>query len=314
MSQKLELVADCEVPERLDTYLAGELEEVSRSKIKSWCKESLVFVDGKVRKGSYTVAEGAKIIIAVPHEPEQETIEGEDLPLDIVFEDDHLVVINKAPGMVVHPGAGIHSGTLVHALVYHFQHLATRGGATRPGIVHRLDKGTSGLILVAKTDVAHQGLSRQWQDREVTKVYQTLVWGVPEPARGELETHIGRHPRFRQMMTADVEGGRYAHTRYKVVEAYPEAAMVNVHILTGRTHQVRVHLAHLGHPVVGDALYGKGRHKNLLKSFAAMPQYPMLHAAMLSFRHPVTGAQTTFKQEPPPAFLKCAQILSSWPY
>ncbi len=309
----IRLTAALDEPERLDLYLADHLEEVSRSKVKRWCQEGLVRVDGRVRKGSYTLAEGAEIEVAVPPERDMARIEPEDIPLDVIHEDDAIVVINKAAGMVVHPGAGVYAGTLANALAFHFKKLAERGGSLRPGIVHRLDKGTTGVILVAKTDEAHLRLTEQWQSGAVTKVYQALVWGRPDPAEGELVTHIGRHPRHRQMMAAEVEGGRRAHTRYKVLEAYPEAAKLNVHILTGRTHQIRVHLAHLGCPVVGDALYGLQRHKNLAGAFPDMPDRPMLHAALLRFRHPLTGAEVTYKQPPPPPFLACAAALAQWP-
>lgn len=314
MTEKLELVVESQIPDRLDAYLASELEEVSRSRIKSWCKQERVAVDGEIRKGSYPIHKGMHILINVPEPRQMDSIQGEAIPLDIIYEDDDIVVINKVSGMVVHPGAGIWSGTLVHALVYHFGAITTRGGTQRPGIVHRLDKGTSGIILVAKTDVAHQTLTNQWQEGTVTKVYQALVWGVPDPASGEVISHIGRHPRYRQMMAAEVERGRWSKSRYKLTESYPEAAKLNVHILTGRTHQVRVHLAHLGHPVVGDALYGKGRHKNLARTFTEMPNHPMLHAALLRFNHPRTGEETTFKQDPPRAFTRCTTQLAVWPF
>lgn len=313
MSELIELTVPEGVRERLDVFLADELEEFSRSQVKGWCKQGLVQVDGRPAKGSMRVSGDEKIEMTVPEAQDLEHITPENIPLEIVAEDDAIIVINKPPGMVVHPGAGVFSGTLVHALAWHFDKLSDHGGELRPGIVHRLDKGTSGLILVAKTNEAHRELQRQWQERTVTKVYQTLVWGVPKEGEGELETQIGRHPRFRQMMAAQVPKGRLSTTRYKVAVAYPEASKVNVHILTGRTHQVRVHMAHLGHPVVGDALYGRNRHKNLLKSFEQMPAYPMLHAALLRFCHPTDGREMTFKLPPPADFLACEKILSKWP-
>jgi len=300
--------------ERLDVCLSELMDGVSRSKTKHWCKSSLVKVDGRVRKGSFLVTEGCEIEVQVPEDKTLSSIVPEDIPLEIIHEDDHIVVVNKVAGMVVHPGAGVYSGTLVHALAFHFDKLAHRGGHLRPGIVHRLDKGTSGIILVAKTDEAHAHLTKQWQDGEVTKVYKALVWGRPEPAEGEVSTHIGRHPKFRQLMAAETPGGRLSLSRFKTVQTFEEAALVNVHILTGRTHQVRVHLAHIGHPVVGDAMYGKNRHKNLAKSFTEMPDHPMLHAALLRFRHPKTNEPMTFKQKVPSDFAACAEALSRWPY
>ena len=314
MKEMLELMVPSAGHHRLDVFLADELPEISRSKIKKWCKDGLVLVDGSRRKGSYLVHGGEAIRVAVPEVEVTEKIEPEDIPLEIVYEDDAIVLVNKAPGMVVHPGAGVYSGTLVHALAWHFEHLATRGGALRPGLVHRLDKGTSGLILVAKTDAAHAELTRQWQEGTVTKVYQALVWGVPDPGEGEIETHIGRHTKYRHLMAADTAAGRWSKTRYKLVDGFSEAAQVNVHILTGRTHQVRVHMAHLGHPVVGDALYGKNRHKNLSRTFLEMPDRPMLHAGLLRFQHPLTGKELTFKLELPEDFTACAARLKKWPY
>lgn len=313
MAERIELTVPEEAGDRLDMFLSLELEEVSRSKVKSWCKEGRVQVDGRARKGSFNLTGGEQIAIDVPDEPAMDHIVPEDIPLDVVYEDDAIVVINKASGMVVHPGAGVYSGTLVHALAHRFGQMADAGGEMRPGIVHRLDRGTTGLILTARTDDALRKLTQQWQENTVTKVYQALVWGVPDPDRGDLETLIGRHPRFRQMMTADVAEGRKAISRYKVAAAYPEAARVNVHIITGRTHQIRVHMAHLGHPVIGDALYGRNRHKNLARKFEEMPDHPMLHAALLRFKHPVTGEEMTFKQQPPADFQQCEKIIADWP-
>lgn len=314
MQEPTELTVEDGTKERLDTYLAQEFPDISRTKLKSWCSDGHILVDGHVRKGSFTLHGGEHLVLDPPEEPDQDTLTPEDLPLEVVHEDDDLILINKAPGMVVHPGAGVSKGTLANALAFHFSKLSQTGGAQRPGIVHRLDKGTSGLILVAKTDQAHANLSQQWQAGEVTKVYQALVWGVPDPSEGEIETHIGRHPRYRHKMAAEVEGGRWSKSRFKVTEAFTEAAKVNVHILTGRTHQIRVHMAHLGHPVVGDAMYGKNRHSSFSKSFEAMPDHPMLHAALLSFRHPSSGETMTFKQEPPEDFQACAKALTGWPF
>lgn len=313
MNEPTYLTVETDIPQRLDQWLAETLSSFSRSKVKGWCMDGLVLVDDLPRKGSYTVHDGDQVELTIPEERTLEAIIPEEIPLDVIFEDDHIVVINKEPGMVVHPGAGVWSGTLVHALAWHFKDLSNRGGILRPGIVHRLDKGTSGLILVAKTDLAHANLSQQWQDQEVTKVYKTLVWGIPDPAEGEIKSNIGRHPKQRQMMAAEVEGGRFAHSRYKIVEQWEEAACLNVHILTGRTHQIRVHLTHIGHPVIGDAMYGKSRHRNLAKTFEAMPDRPMLHAALLRFKHPETGEPLTFKKEPPADFRSCAANLARWP-
>ncbi|MCB1052165.1 MAG: RluA family pseudouridine synthase [Acidobacteria bacterium] len=300
---------------RLDQFLAAQLPQWSRTKIKELIVDQKVLVDGQPRKASYLLNEGSSITAELPEDPERITqLTPEAIPLEILHEDDAILVINKPAGMVVHPGTGVYSGTLAHALVHHFAQLSQVGGALRPGIIHRLDKGTTGIILVAKTDAAHLNLTQQWQAGTVTKVYQGLVWGIPNPETGEVESHIGRHPSDRKRMAAEVEKGKQAISRYKVVEAYAEAAKVNVHILTGRTHQIRVHMAHLGHPVIGDALYGGQRHRHLKKSFPHMPEHPMLHAALLRFRHPVTDAELTFKAEPHAAFLRCIENLKAWPY
>jgi len=299
--------------DRLDIVLAQLVPELSRSRIKQLCKEDKARVNGVVRKASFQVQYGDQIEFEIVKNPlEQLEIHPEDIPLDIVHEDESILVINKPAGLVVHPGAGVYNGTLVNALVHHFESLATRGGEQRPGIVHRLDKGTSGLILVAKTDQAHHHLSTQWMDGGVTKVYQALVWGTPEEERGEIITYMGRHPKDRKRMTAEVENGKRAHSRYKVVASYPEASKINVHILTGRTHQIRVHMLHLGHPVIGDALYGGNRHRHLKTAFLEMPDFPMLHAGLLRFQHPTSGETCTFKQEPPKEFNACESILKTW--
>lgn len=314
MSDEICLMVTTTEPCRLDVYLNSCFEELSRSKFKTWCMEGLISVNGVVRKASHQVSFGDCIRFCLPQDPTQHEIIPEDLPLDVVFEDAHIVVINKPAGMVVHPGAGVHSGTLVHALMYHFGSLSRLGGDMRPGLVHRLDRGTSGLILVAKTDPAHADLAQQWQDRRVTKVYQALVWGHPEPERDSMTTHLGRDPRDRKRMAAEVAGGKIAVSRYKTVARFPEASQLNVQILTGRTHQIRVHLSHLGHPVVGDALYGGRTHQAMAKRFSAMPSWPMLHAGLLRFRHPGDQTERTFKIEPPDAFHRCVNALSRFPY
>jgi 23S rRNA pseudouridine1911/1915/1917 synthase len=300
--------------ERLDIVLSQFLPELSRSRIKQLCQNGKACVNSEVRKASFKVQSGDRIEFEIVKSPlEDLEIKPENIPLDILYEDDDILVINKTSGLVVHPGAGIYSGTLVNALVFHFGQLTTRGGDLRPGIVHRLDKGTSGLLLVAKTDTAHFKLSQQWMNGKVPKVYPALVWGKPDPESGEIITMIGRHPKDRKRMTAEVEGGKRAHSRYKVTDSYPEASRLNVHILTGRTHQIRVHLLHLGFPVIGDALYGGNRHRHLKDAFPGMPDHPMLHAAMLRFQHPVTGEPLTFKIQPPVDFLACEQALKAWP-
>jgi len=298
---------------RLDQFLAAQHPEHSRTTMRQWLAEGRVLVNGQQRKASFALAEGQSVQVDAPENEAPSELTPENIPLSIVYEDETLLIIDKAAGMVVHPGSGVRSGTLAHALLHHFQQLSRLGGPQRPGILHRLDKGTTGLILVAKNDPAHLNLSAQWQAGDVTKVYQALVWGAPNEDHCEVESHIGRHPTDRKRMAAEVPGGRYAHSRFKVVERYQEAARVNAHILTGRTHQIRVHLAQLGHPVVGDALYGGKIHRGLRASFPAMPDHPMLHAGLLRFRHPLSGEPMSFKLEPPAAFQACAAALAHWP-
>lgn len=220
------------------------------------------------------------------------TVEPEDIPLEIVYEDDDLVVVNKPAGMVVHPSPGHGSGTLVHALLGRGGGLSAAGGATRPGIVHRLDMGTSGLIVVARNDVAHRSLAAQLRDRTLSRIYLAIVRGSLKDEAGELEGPIGRHPRERKRM-AVVAGGRFARTRYQVVERKRTHTLLRCELDTGRTHQIRVHLAALGHPVAGDDEYG-GREPGAGR--------PMLHAWRLRLRHPRTGEDMTFEVPPPEDF------------
>ncbi len=314
MSQPIKLKVRTKWSERLDAYLTNELDEYSRTKIKALCKKGLVEVDGIARKGSYSVSDGQLISCPLPEVELPIDVIPQNIALDIIYEDDAVLVLNKEAGMVVHPGSGIKDGTLVNALVFHFSALSQVGGAIRPGLVHRLDRGTTGLMVVAKTDAAHAALTSSWQSGLVTKVYQALVWGVPNPDHGEMESRIGRHPTDRKRMTADTENGKYAHSRYKTVEAYTEAARVNIHILTGRTHQIRVHMASIQHPVVGDAMYGGRRHQALSKKFEDMPIYPMLHAGLLKFPHPTHGEEMNFRLPASGQFEQVAAALTKWPY
>ena len=226
--------------------------------------------------------------------PEAYVVEAgaEQIPLDVVYEDEDLAVIDKPAGMVVHPAPGHYTGTLVHALLGRGGDWSAVGGASRPGVVHRLDKGTSGLIVVARNDFSHRALSAQLKDRSLSRTYLAIVRGRVKADAGELEGPIGRHPRERKRM-AVVEGGRFARTRYEVVERRRTHTLLRCELETGRTHQIRVHLATLGHPVAGDAEYG-GREDGL--------ERPMLHAWRLRLRHPRTGAEMTFDVAPPPDF------------
>lgn len=287
-----------ELPEgerpRLDRYLVAHFPGFSRSVLQRWIAEGLVEVDGRPAKASQKVVEGQHIRVAVPP-PAPEDLVPEPRPLDILYEDAGLVVLNKPPGEVVHPAPGHSTGTLVQALLAHCTDLTGVGGRLRPGIVHRLDKDTSGVLLVAKNDRAFCALQEQFRAREVRKVYLALVHGHPRAPAGRIEAPIGRDPRSRQRM-AVMSGGRPAVTRYRVLRPVGAYTLVLAQPVTGRTHQVRVHLAFLGHPVAGDPLYGPRR-----ASFPFPRQF--LHAWRLGFRHPSTGEWLEVRA-PLPADLK----------
>ena len=242
---------------RLDAYLAARIKDWSRARIQRLIEDGDVLVNGRTAKSSYKLRADDEIEVELT--PLASTaFTPEDIPLDIVYEDDELIVVNKPAGLVVHPAAGISAGTLANALAYHFHQLSTRGGAVRPGIVHRLDKDTSGLIVVAKSEAAHENLADQFRAREVFKSYVALVHGRVEQESGRIEEPIARDPRNRTRMSV-VRGGRPALTLYRVRRRYTRFTLLDVEIKTGRTHQIRVHLQWLKHPVVGDAVYGGGR-------------------------------------------------------
>ncbi len=255
-------------------------------------RDGAVTVNGRPARASARVAVG-DVVEYVQAEPRATAkASAEDIALDVVYEDPDLVVVNKAAGMVVHPAPGHHSGTLVHALLGLGGRWSSAGGETRPGIVHRLDKGTSGLIVVARTDAVHRELAAQLSDRTLSRTYLAIVRGRLKADAGVLEGPIGRHPRERKRM-AVIAGGRHARTRYQVVERRRTHTLLRCDLDTGRTHQIRVHLAELGHPIAGDAEYG-GRE--------AGADRPMLHAWRLRLRHPRTGAEMSFEAPPPPDF------------
>jgi len=277
--------------ERLDKAISTQAPDLSRAVAQRLIKDGAVTVNGRFSKPSYRVQVGDEIVAHIPIElPEQ--VLPEDIPLDIIYEDDVLLVIDKPAGMVVHPGAGHTSGTLVNAVLAHCPHVTDIGGADRAGIVHRLDKDTSGLILVAKDEATRAALQRQFKRRQVAKTYLALVEGQVQPREGIIEAPIGRNKRQRKQM-AVVRKGREAQTTYRAVEVFPNHTLLEVRPHTGRTHQVRVHLAWLGYPLVGDAVYGY-RRQRLLKS------RHFLHAAQLRFTHPATGEEVTFEAPLPP--------------
>ena len=275
--------------ERLDIILSKD-GELSRSRAAALIKDGRVMINGQVEtKPSFKAETGTVIRLDMP-DVKPAKAEAQDIPLEILYQDAHLAVVVKPCGMVVHPAAGNDDGTLVNALLYHLDSLSGIGGEMRPGIVHRLDKDTSGLLLVAKNDAAHAALSRQLSDREMEKHYRAIVYGKMKAPEGVIEKPIGRSKTDRKKMAVD-ENGRWAKTEWKVLKEYPDRTLLDVHIITGRTHQIRVHMASIGHPVLGDALYGHKR----------MPDAPrlMLHAYSLAFTHPVTGERMKFTAECP---------------
>jgi 23S rRNA pseudouridine1911/1915/1917 synthase len=311
--------------ERLDRFLGRAAAErrvaLSRTRLKALIEAGEIRVDGAVaRDPSMRLADGARIDFEAP-EAEESPLLGEDLPLDVVYEDEHLIVINKPAGLVVHPAPGHAAGTLVNALIGHCgASLSGIGGIRRPGIVHRLDKDTSGLLAVAKTDAAHRGLADLFADHgrsgSLEREYLALVWGGFDAAAGKVDAAIARHPRHREKMaTASEERGRRAVTHWRLVEAFGPASLIACRLETGRTHQIRVHMASIGHPLLGDSVYGAGfktKAEQLTeeaKSALAALGRQVLHAAVLGFEHPITGEPLRFERPPPEDFMSLVNAL-----
>jgi 23S rRNA pseudouridine1911/1915/1917 synthase len=287
---------------RLDNFLTALLPDQSRSHVQRLIKEGRVTGRSPGAAGlrpSTPVRAGQVYEVDVPP-PTAATPEPEPLPLRLIYEDEHLVVLDKPAGMVVHPAAGHSTGTLVNALLHHVKDLSGIGGEMRPGIVHRLDRGTSGVMVVAKTDRAHHELSRQFEDREVDKEYIALVWGLVQAGR-RIDAAIGRDPANRQKMSTRARRARHAVTRVTMARHYKGVSLLKVAIATGRTHQIRVHLSAIGHPIVGDSTYG-GLHRRTLANLRAVQRLerPFLHAARLAFTHPADGRRVAFDSPLPP--------------
>ena len=296
----MEIHVDNHSGERLDAFLANQLADLSRSRIQTLIREQYILVNGNPAKPRDSVKSGDQITIALP-EAVPDMAQPQEIPLDILFEDDDILVLNKDPGMVVHPAAGNPDGTLVNALLHHCHgQLCGIGGIERPGIVHRLDKDTSGCLVIAKTDVAHQSLTGQFAERtSMEKLYLAVSQGIPTPEKDTIFTHIGRHPVNRQKMAVvNPPGGKAAITDYEILfaDAATKTALVLCHLHTGRTHQIRVHLHHKGAPLVGDPIYAKNA-KATVK-----PGRLMLHAWRLSFLHPISGETVQFEAPIPEDF------------
>jgi 23S rRNA pseudouridine1911/1915/1917 synthase len=298
--------------QRLDKFLVSVLEGQSRSQVQKLIEEGHVRVDRKAAKSNLAMREGDRVGVDL-QAPTASAVEAEALPLEILYQDSDVAVLNKPAGMVVHPGAGHESGTLVNALLHHIQDLSGVGGELRPGIVHRLDRGTSGVMVVAKHDAAHQELARQFHDREVEKEYIALVWGVVQAGR-RIDAAIGRDPKNRQKMSARSRRAREAVTRITRAHHMPALTLCQVAIHTGRTHQIRVHLSAIGHPIVGDAAYG-GVHRRTPADIKAVLRLdrPFLHALRLSFAHPRDARTMEFIAPLAPDLLSVLEDLPGWP-
>ncbi len=291
--------------ERLDLFLRTRCPELSRSRIQTLIKAGEILVNGTEVRQSYLVQPGDEIAVVLPA-PAALEASPQDLPLAIVYEDADLLVVDKAAGMIVHPAPGVQDGTLVNALLHHCRDLSGINGVLRPGIVHRLDKETSGLLVVAKNDIAHRTLAARLQAHEIERRYLALVWGVYREDGGRVEAPIDRNPKNRKKM-AVVEGGRAAATNFSVVERCPFTTLVECQLETGRTHQIRVHMAHIGHPVFGDPVYGgrtqtegiRPEYRRQAKWMLGLIKRQALHAKELRFAHPITGVAMEFAVEPP---------------
>ena len=297
-----------EKPPRLDVYLVSHIPEISRSRIQKLIEEGCVLVDSKPVKMSHRLRAGETIAVEMPPLQELDVV-AENIPLQIVYEDEYLAVINKPSGMVTHPGAGIMTGTLVNALLHHMKGtLSGIGGTIRPGIVHRLDKETSGLLVVAKEDFSHRHLAEQISSKSATRLYLALVAGNIEEQSGTINKTIGRHPTKRKQM-AVVEGGRHAVTHWQVLERFAKFTLVQVRLETGRTHQIRVHMASIGHPVVGDLLYNRGMTGNQPARAKMGLQGQALHSSQLTLIHPRKNCLLEFKAPLPDDFANTLERL-----
>ncbi len=294
------IVTSGEQPKRLDVFLVNRERDISRSALQRLIELGRIRLNDQVVKASQKIKPGDRITMDVP-KPEPLSIKGEAIPLDVLYEDESLLVLNKPSGIVSHPAPGNWTGTLVNALLHHFQTsggtISTIGGKERPGLVHRLDKQTSGIMVISKTDVAHRALAAQFKLHSITRVYEALVWGVPKKGRGVIELAIGRDIKERKKFSARTTSPKQSTTEYVVVRRYGKvAAHVMLYPRTGRTHQLRVHLTSLGHPILGDDTYG-GRRVCVLDELT-IPRV-MLHANTLGFVHPMTGVMAQFTRPVP---------------
>jgi 23S rRNA pseudouridine1911/1915/1917 synthase len=298
---------------RLDVFLASRVEDLSRNQIQKLIKNDCVTVNSKARPANYQLKGGDAVEIAVPDRDEGERAPvPQNIPVRVVYEDDDLVVINKDPGIVVHPAHGNWDGTIVNALLGRGTTLSSLGGNDRPGVVHRLDKDTSGVLVLAKSDRAYRGLSEQIKEREFKKVYHAISWGNIGAASRIIEAPIARHPVHRQRMAVAKRGGREAYTEVFVVDTFEHFDYIRVITVTGRTHQIRVHMAHISHPILGDSVYSGRRNRGVPPAVGALlktMQRQALHASMISFAHPNTGRRLEFTTALPTDMRKTLEVL-----
>ena len=307
--------APLDAGKRIDSYIA-ENSEYTRSAIQKMILEGAVLVNGKTAPKNYKMRDKDEVVLTPP-EPIPDKAEPQDIPIEIVYEDEHLAIVNKPKGMVVHPGAGNPDGTMVNALLYKLGgSLSGINGVLRPGIVHRIDRDTSGILIVAKNDAAHVGVAEQIKEHSFDRIYHTVVVGDLKQDEGTIEGSIGRHPKDRLKMAIVKEGGKPAITHYKVLKRFekkgknPAFNYVEVKLETGRTHQIRVHMSSIGHPVAGDTVYGGGN-SELEKRYSELFSGQCLHAKYIGFVHPVTGEKMEFDSSLPEYFVKILEILDN---
>ncbi|MFN3403922.1 MAG: RluA family pseudouridine synthase [Cytophagaceae bacterium] len=311
-----------QAPIRIDKFLMDRLPNVTRTKIQNGIDAEAILVNDKPAKSSYKIKPLDVITVFLPRPPREDVIIPENIPLNIVFEDDQLLIVNKPPGMVVHPAYNNWSGTLVNALAYHFQNLPTsQNGEARPGLVHRIDKDTSGLLVIAKTELAMTFLAKQFYDHSIERTYYALVWGEPKEPSGTVRNNLGRSPKDRKIMTVFPEGndiGKLAITHYKVLKNLRYVSLIQCNLETGRTHQIRAHMKHIGHPIFNDATYGgdkiiKGttftKYKQFIENCFKIIPRQALHAKTLGFIHPTSKEFMQFDSDLPEDF---KMVLEKW--
>ena len=302
---------------RVDKFLLARIENTSRTKIQNAADAGNILVNGKTVKSNYRVKPADEVSVVMPYPPREIELIAENIPLDIVFEDDQIIILNKPVGLVVHPGYGNYTGTLVNALLYHFENLPTNGDASiRPGLVHRLDKNTSGIMVVGKTEFAMTHLAKQFFDRTISRKYNALVWGEPKTPEGTIIGNVGRSVKDRKVMAVfppDSEHGKHAVTHYKMLKKFSYISLLECKLETGRTHQIRVHMQHIGHPLFNDGEYGgekilKGlptaNYKKFIHNCFELIPGQALHAKTLELTHPKTGERLFFDSEIPEALQK----------